>query len=401
MGTIKTLKFKDFWKKHRLFNLTCFSNHMSKARFSFLLQHLYFTQTSKSDDHSYDCYQELNWIVAYFNEKMEEVYYPDQELYLNESTVLEGGQLGYYSVKSDVKLYLLSARNGPILRMMVQREEDVLKVEKQSMIVFNLMEGLLDNGHSLFLTSKFTNLDLTSQLLIRNTHSTGFLPDNRKPNILDKVGLKRGEASYICSNDVIVAKWKGEKDFFFVSSEYPTHLMYSVKTPKQVLKPMALYKLKEVEEDVESNNKILRLFASEKGNLPWFKKLAIHMVEILLLNAWHLYNRNGQKQMTFYDFRLSVIENILYLKTLQYHRPSVGEEILERNELSSPLAADPLSLDSYANLENHLPLRENKRKRCRQCSKLGLRKDTHIYCPQCDGKPGLCLHPCFRIYHER
>lgn len=50
-----------------------------------------------------------------------------------------------------------------------------------------------------------------------------------------------------------------------------------------------------------------------------------------------------------------------------------------------------------------LPRRENKkikRKRCRQCTVNGLRKETNYYCSGCRDNPGLCLGKCFKEYHK-
>ncbi|XP_068112363.1 uncharacterized protein [Hyperolius riggenbachi] len=42
-----------------------------------------------------------------------------------------------------------------------------------------------------------------------------------------------------------------------------------------------------------------------------------------------------------------------------------------------------------------------RRKRCRFCSRAGIRRDTTVYCPTCPDQPGLCLGECFERYHEQ
>ncbi|KAK9679983.1 Transposase IS4 [Popillia japonica] len=39
-------------------------------------------------------------------------------------------------------------------------------------------------------------------------------------------------------------------------------------------------------------------------------------------------------------------------------------------------------------------------KRCRQCSKGRLHKKSRYHCPICPENPGLCVHPCFRLWHS-
>ncbi|KAK3725592.1 hypothetical protein RRG08_043010 [Elysia crispata] len=43
--------------------------------------------------------------------------------------------------------------------------------------------------------------------------------------------------------------------------------------------------------------------------------------------------------------------------------------------------------------------KERPQKRCRVCSKKGVRRDVRYHCPDCPSKPGLCLQHCFRAYH--
>lgn len=42
----------------------------------------------------------------------------------------------------------------------------------------------------------------------------------------------------------------------------------------------------------------------------------------------------------------------------------------------------------------------NPAKRCRVCYRREhIRKESRYHCPDCPSQPGLCIYPCFRIYH--
>ena len=45
------------------------------------------------------------------------------------------------------------------------------------------------------------------------------------------------------------------------------------------------------------------------------------------------------------------------------------------------------------------PRRSHPQKRCRVCYKKGTRKESRYCCPLCPGFPGLCVVPCFDLYH--
>lgn len=44
--------------------------------------------------------------------------------------------------------------------------------------------------------------------------------------------------------------------------------------------------------------------------------------------------------------------------------------------------------------------RPNPTKRCRVCYRAKLRREVRYCCGQCPDRPGLCLQPCFHLYHH-
>jgi hypothetical protein len=48
------------------------------------------------------------------------------------------------------------------------------------------------------------------------------------------------------------------------------------------------------------------------------------------------------------------------------------------------------------------PARKEPFRRCAVCRReKGVRKETKFYCPKCPKNPGLCVDPCFSIYHTK
>lgn len=45
------------------------------------------------------------------------------------------------------------------------------------------------------------------------------------------------------------------------------------------------------------------------------------------------------------------------------------------------------------------PNKVNPQKRCRVCTLHHVRKDSRFHCPDCPSKPGLCMDPCYKVYH--
>lgn len=112
MGTIKLNHLQDYWKKHRLFNLTCFSNYMSRDRYQLILRCLHFATNPGEQEQQVDRIYKIRPIIEHFNNKMNQIYYPGKNLSLDESMMLWKGRLVFRQYiqnkrhKYGLKLYM-------------------------------------------------------------------------------------------------------------------------------------------------------------------------------------------------------------------------------------------------------------------------------------------------------
>lgn len=150
------------------------------------------------------------------------------------------------------------------------------------------------------------------------------------------------------------------------------------------LKPNQIVQYNKFMSGVDRQDQMMAYYPCERKTLRWYKKIGIHFIQICMLNLYLIYIKNIKK-ISYYDYRLSVINSLLSFKS---NTPSPQVPILIRPE--------------------HLPTKVEKnkknrpiRKRCRECAKEGTRTETTYFCSQCDGQPGLCLEPCFLNYHKQ
>lgn len=133
---------------------------------------------------------------------------------------------------------------------------------------------------------------------------------------------------------------------------------------------------------IDLQDQLMAYYPSNRKTIRWYKKVGIHIIEMLLYNSFMLYNQHSAKKMSYLDFRHSIVEVPL-------------PEPAEKNDV-------PIVINA-----NHLPSKcevaesgRKLRKRCRWCSQRGIRKDSQYYCAKCPEKPGLCLELCFEQFHE-
>ncbi|KAG8566940.1 hypothetical protein GDO81_013429 [Engystomops pustulosus] len=120
----------------------------------------------------------------------------------------------------------------------------------------------------------------------------------------------------------------------------------------------------------------------------WYKKLAVHIMQMALYNAYVLHRYAGQRG-TFLEFQEVVIKYFLF-----------GDQ--EGGSASTSGSEAPSRIVPGQHFPGVVPQTASKgrsQKRCRVCSKNGIRKDTIHHCETCPEKPGLCMKDCFRIYH--
>lgn len=211
MGTIKLNRMQDYWKKHRLFNLTCFSNYMGRDRYLIIMRCLHFSKNPEEGEPlPQDRLYKIRPVLKYFNDKMLELYFPGKNLSLDESMLLWRGRLVFKQYiknkrhKYGLKLYMLTEPNGLVLNFAVytgQLDEMGGRGHSQK-VVLHLARENLNSGHSLYMDNYYNSYDLAKTLLEKKTYCTGTLRRDRKEVPKDVLGakLKKGKVDYFHSH---------------------------------------------------------------------------------------------------------------------------------------------------------------------------------------------------------
>lgn len=254
-------------------------------------------------------------------------------------------------------------------------------------VVEQLMEDHLYKGHSLFMDNYYNSVNVAHKLFKKKTYCTGTLRSNKKHNpksVIDKK-LKIGESTCKYTSDgVCVVKWKDRREVISISSEYKGEMVEATNRRGTVkIKPDTVVQYNRFMSGIDRQDQMMAYYPCERKTLRWYKKIAIHFLQISMPNAYLLYTQNVKK-MLYYNFRLSVIESLLSSKINQ---PTMSQTLVPP--------------------ETHFPNKVEKnekhrliRKRCRQCAIEGKRAESSYFCAKCENQPGLCLDTCFEKYHK-
>lgn len=172
-STIKLNRLNDYWKKHHLFDLKCFSNYMGRDRFLVLLRCFHFAPNidHHEQEQDLDRLYKVRPLIDYFSSKMNSIYYPKKELSLDESMVLWRGRLFFRQYiqnkrhKYGIKLYMLTKPSGLVIKFAVYTgiNDDMGGKGHAANVVLHVMEEKLKNGHTLYMVNFYNSFDLATK----------------------------------------------------------------------------------------------------------------------------------------------------------------------------------------------------------------------------------------------
>ncbi|KAG8184645.1 hypothetical protein JTE90_022693 [Oedothorax gibbosus] len=379
MGTIRLTRLQDYWKKDSLFGFRVFGDNMSRDRFYLLLNALQFSKVTEQN--SKDRFYKVRGMVNLFNARMAEIYYPGREISLSESMVCFKHYVTNKLNRRNMKFCTITTPDGMVVKCMLDDSDDNQNAHK---VVLNLLDGMLDAGHSVFIDNSYCSYELVKCLAGRKIHCTGII--RRKEGIFPpevrEANLKKGETIAKFANGVMIAKWKDSIDVTCVSNEFINDIIVTSNKRGDIRsKPLPIIQYnKYMSSTKKLDHMLLPYYPCERQKIKWPTKVFIHVLQLIISNANFLHNEFSDKNMLLYDFRLSVIRCLL--KQVTVTRIPVCDS---------------------SKLEHLLEAREEKngrkmRKQCKRCYSKGKRRFTIYVCNDCDGSPGYCLK-CAKITH--
>ncbi|XP_046386123.1 piggyBac transposable element-derived protein 4-like [Ischnura elegans] len=399
MGTIRLNRIQDYWKKDDLFNLTCFSRYMPRDRFLGILQTLHFAANpTENEPLPEDKLFKIRPLINHFQGRMHAIYSPAKDLSLDESMVLWRGRLIFRQYmkgkrhKYGIKIYLLTESSGIVIRMLVYTGSADKEVGGQGHVrnvVHKLLQGREGFGHSVYLDNYYNSVQLSRELLGKEIYCTGTLRVNRAGNPKEIVSqkIKKGEIVKQWSHDgICVLKWRDKRDVLVITSEYGSQLL-EVPNRKGILKlkPEAIVMYNKFMRGIDHGDQMLAYYPCEHKSVKWYKKLGIHIFQLIIINSYLLYQKYSGHKKTLYEFRIELIRSLVGAQTGPTSRPSTPKP--PESHFPDFFPADGGN--------------RRKQKRCRVCHTKGVRKTVTTFCPDCPDEPGLCLRPCFIEYHGK
>ncbi|KAM4030257.1 piggyBac transposable element-derived protein 4-like [Anomaloglossus baeobatrachus] len=404
MGIVKKPEIRQYWSTDILDQTPIFGMVMTRKRFEAIHKFLHFRDNADSlpcDDTNFDRLFKIRPVIEHFSNKFAEVYIPQREICVDESLIHFKGRLQFSqylpskTARYRIKLYKLCESTSGYTHSFkvyqgkdsrIQPPECPPALGVSGKIVWDLIHPLLDKGYHLYVDNFYTSIPLFQSLSARTTAACGTVRRNQRglPLSLIEQPLPKGESQAQCSGNMVVVKFKNKSDSFFLTTIHgPGTTATTVRgTPAQVYKLDCALEYHKHMGGVNLSDQVLQPYGAMRKAKVWYKKLAVHIVQMAMYNAYVLSRCAGQtNNSSFLQFQEAVI------KALMFGDEEGAGPSTSRTQVSRMVPGQ------------HFACEARLRKRCRVCYKKGRRRETRFQCETCPDKPGLCLNECFRIHH--
>lgn len=415
-GLIHLPHLSDYWRKDFLLaGPQVFSAAiMSRDRFLSIMKFLRFSDPKAADPSR--PLTRLAMFFAFIKENTAIAIDPGETFALDECLLLYKGRLHFKQyVKSKrsrfgIKLFVLCPSDpkfrGYTYNFALYICKDIYNIEHiqgtnalsmSERVVVYMLSNLLDEGREVILDNWYVSVRLVEFLLTRNTYVPGTIRTNRGvPSELTHI-----QSCFIRKGDVLIVRCKDKKDVYVITSKLTADFVqkdqYSVAHKRVVVlqKPSHVDQYNLNMGAVDATDQDLEPYNAARKTYAWFKKVGIHVLQRMVLNAKVLYSVTNNKKINLKDFTLQLCDDILAKHLPEYTATRDQHENAKRRKPSEP---------STSSLAGHELVRseENTRRRCWVCYNIEKNRSIFTYkcCIGCINRTPLCSLEHFTYYHN-
>ena len=312
--------------------------------------------------------------------------------------------------KYGIKAYILAdSTSGYCYNMDIyHRERKTIKDTVQGLLT-SKCTGL---WHSLYMDNFYNSVELSEALLEQKIHTGGTLQSNRgePPEIRNPSAMARHDVVAKNNGKVTVLAWKDKRVAKAISTKHDGSLQTISRRKKgghgemeNIEKPVCICEYNQYMSGVDHVDQMISYYPGTRKSLKWTKKLFFYLLEVSVHNCHVIFEtHSGNHTMKVYDFQMKLVSSLCQISGQSDERADSSED--EAQAEKTP-RYDPESRLRGGFKAHHLsvyPATEKQKypqRRCRVCMNNKVRKETRVYCKECNIP--LCKTPCFGDYHTK
>ena len=197
-------------------------------------------------------------------------------------------------------------------------------------VIVDLMEPLVWKGYHLYIDNWYPSITLFKYLYEHHTQACGTVRINRRgsPEPVKQAKLRRGEVSAYRRREHLALKFKDKRDVTMLSTIHNEEMVQGRRNAAQQ-KPKCISDYNKYMGGVDRTHQLLQPYEIARKSLKWYKKLAIHFLQLAMLNSFLLFKKDGGRKR-FLEFQLDVISVLVFDQDNGAHHDIPREENVVR-----------------------------------------------------------------------
>ncbi|XP_028660386.2 piggyBac transposable element-derived protein 4-like [Erpetoichthys calabaricus] len=356
-------------------------------------------------------------MVAHMKSKCAELYIPEQNIAVDETTISFKGRTSFLMYNSQkptkwgLRVYSLADSKTGYLSQFEPYygscTKDILPypdLPVPARVVLHLVKGLIQDdrssGYHVYTDRYYTSPALGVELTKLRVSITGTVQKNRKllpSDIKKKLKLKKNESVAWKSNKQLALVWQ-DKRLIFMYSTFHNAVSEEKERRKRggevekIIKPCVISDYTEHMGAVDRFDHYAVSYNFSRKTVKWWRKTFYWLLEVAIVNSYILWCQCYPQDK---------------LRHLAYHRKLINELVKDHRATKEVARrgrpSEEVATAERLNGRSHFiyPLDEQKLKDCVVCTdrKRGCRKCSRFACSTCTMQPGLCPGLCFEWYH--
>lgn len=418
MGMVQHQDIQDYWSKDEMLSTPFFGKTMTKNRFLLILSLFHLNNNDNNVARGQDGHDpifKVRRVYDHLRMKFEEVYSPGENIAIDEGMIAWRGNLSFRVYMPDkpdkfgVKLFMLcDSSNGYCSRLEIYHGTQQQPSEKGKIydLVMRLINPYLGAGYKLYVDNYYSSPYLFHDLYQRQTGACGTLRVNRKGVPKE---LKKNESIAMTNGTIQLLKWKDKRDVHMCTTLHNAEFIdvpgrVDRATGQPIRRPKCIVDYDKHMGAVDRCDQMISYPAFKRRTVKWWKKVFFHLFMMTVLNAYILYKEHciklRKKPVLHRVFRREIVKALVAETAPQ---PVHVRGAATPRDIERLTARHFLSKIQQKEGQKSKPLRT-----CPVCSTTtGKRKlvgdgrktvRSSYECKECD--VGLCVDPCFRLYHS-
>ena len=440
-GIFRLPRISNYWKRDEPYFAAAVTECMSYSRYTKIRSN--FHSNSNTSDTDPDRLKGIRPVIDYLIRLFKLTYTPSEHLSIDEGILGFKGRLCFKDynpckpIKYGIKTYILAESNsGYVYNFTIYSGTGNTTLE----IVTNLMEDLKDKNYHVYMDNYYNSVGLSEKLLADKIYSCGTLRIVRGAPKFFQASLKqlkKGDITFCRKSDTFVIVWKDKKLVTMVTTNNNAStepISRNVKSKKKgktvyqketVNKPRAVIDYNKHMKGVDHYDQMIRYYSFARRSSRWTKKATMYLLQMAIFNAYALYRQytTERKVMDLQSFHSVAYKALMNFKLDEWplsgnevnpnepfdkgnvnpnlNMPDAGSDFKPHSDVflsqSMICYGDPLIRLDTKQLHIIEKIPNNKRRRCRVCSKLKKAKLTGYECKTCF--ISLCQGKCYSYYH--